>query len=54
MDEEREEISLEKLAQQMKAGKTHLLDQIQVRGTAVIRDKDGNVKSTLELTNLED
>ena len=53
VEEGREEISLEQLAELQKRDPSHKID-IQVKGVAVIRDKDGNIKSTMEIVSFED
>ena len=51
MSEERRIVSPEELVQ--RKGDHAFLDQLQVQGTAVIKDKDGNIKSELKITSIE-
>lgn len=47
-------ITLEELEQRIKKhGPKMALENVQVEGVAVIKDKDGNVKRTLKITNIE-
>ena len=52
---ERKEISLQELDDiQHGKGKTNItMDMIQVEGIAVIKDKDGNIKSTMKIVSLD-
>ncbi len=46
-----EDISLDEFIRRQNAGLNYRLEDIQVRGTAVIRDKHGKVKGELTLSN---
>ena len=47
-------ITLEELEQRIKKhGPKMAIENVQVEGVAVIKDKDGNVKRTLKITNIE-
>lgn len=50
----RREISLDDLADAKKRGLDHILDNMEVKGVAVIKDKHGNVKGKLNLTRIND
>lgn len=52
MSEERRVVSPEEFVK--RKNDPVFMSQIKVQGTAVIRDKDGNVKSELKITSIED
>ncbi len=54
MTNERREINLNELEEIIERdGPEVAMSKVQVRGIAVIKDKDGNVKSEMEITSLE-
>lgn len=51
---DRREISLNELDRRIQQhGPRVAMQNVQVRGVAVIKDKDGNVKSEMQITSLE-
>ena len=50
---ERKEITLEDLQEAELNGLSHILDNLEVTGTAVVRDKDGYNKGEIELTSIK-
>lgn len=50
----RVQITLEEAIEAKKKGLNFVLDNIQVQGVAVIKDKDGNVKGEMELTSIQE
>ena len=54
MAEDRKVISIDELGERIKRkGSNVAMSNVQVSGIVVIKDKDGNVKSELEITSLE-
>ena len=49
----RKEISIEELANIQKNGPNAAIQDVQVNGLVVIKDKDGNVKGELQIVSLE-
>jgi len=54
MAEDRKEISLADVADAQRKGLNHVLDNLEVSGTVVVRDSDGNIKGEFELTKIEE
>jgi hypothetical protein len=51
---DRKEITLDELAERIqKQGPNVVMGQVKVSGIAVIKDKDGNIKSEMKITSLE-
>jgi hypothetical protein len=51
---DRKEITLDELAERIqKQGPNVVMGQVRVSGIAVIKDKDGNIKSEMKITSLE-
>lgn len=50
-DEKRRIVSPDELVR--RRGDEVFMNQLQVKGTAVIKDKDGNVKGKLNITSIE-
>lgn len=54
MAEDRKVISIDELGERIKRkGSNVAMSNVQVSGMVVIKDKDGNIKSELEITSLE-
>ena len=54
MAEDRKVISIDELGERIKRkGSNVAMSNVQVSGIVVIKDKDGNIKSELEITSLE-
>jgi hypothetical protein len=54
-EEGRKEISLNELAKHVQQkGPNVNLNDIQVKGVITIKDKDGNVKNTMDIVSLEE
>ena len=54
MTDERREISVTELAKAKEQGLNYILDNVEVEGVAVIKDKHGNVKGELKITRIDE
>lgn len=50
----RQEITVADIAKAKEKGLNFILDNMKVKGTAVIRGKDGKIKGELKLTEIKD
>ena len=46
------ELTLDEVAEAKRKGLDYIIDNIQVKGVAVIRGKDGEIKGEIELTRI--
>jgi CheY-specific phosphatase CheX len=54
MTEDRKEITLEQVAEAKRKGLDFILDNLEVKGVAVIKGKDGKIKGQMELTSIKE
>lgn len=52
-EQKQREVTLEELQAAKQRGDVQFLKKVKAQGTITVRDKDGNVKSELEITSID-